>query len=512
MNSKLKKSILLPIIALIIIGICVGGFFLVSEFVINNNEKILLKDVILPEVIEKGEDLEISLQMEVRRSNVFVLNINLGISSEEYNLNNKTTLEINRLIDKKGEINLTVTLGPLINTSTGFFALNVGEYRIISIDIVFDGRIPKFSKEIDKIFQVINPISEEQIKNGDFEDGINEWTIDKADSNIELNIVETNPVVSNRLHVINLIPIQPQNTSWASINQIVNLTKSHYFTFDLEIIGNNCSVEIKILMNDEPVNMSLFVNENSTKTQLIYYGEAIGETEISVYIRIIYAQIATDIYLDNLSIIQYEHVVYVVMLNDNWEMKGGDIVRKNLFVTLSEVSEYFERNLGIKLIPLIELNWHPDNTSISAVNLIGLEEAGERLNLEGEWEVSNGRSSKNHGFDLLSCFSNQTSDHFGFAYYEKNAAFHFAQSEELREYSWLTIIEDWAENLVQHEISHNFGAWDRDRTLFPSSVMSKPSTPEQVVSDFTSSKLWLQVNNWLLDDALFMLKNRAMFD
>ena len=104
------------------------------------------------------------------------------------------------------------------------------------------------------------------------------------------------------------------------------------------------------------------------------------------------------------------------------------------------------------------------------------------------------------------------SDHFGFAYYERNACFNFAQSEELGEYSWLTIVGDWAENLIQHEVSHLFGAEDRDRTFDPPSVMSKPSNPDQVIADFSINKLWLQVNNWLMEDILLMLANRAMFD
>ena len=141
-----------------------------------------------------------------------------------------------------------------------------------------------------------------------------------------------------------------------------------------------------------------------------------------------------------------------------------------------------------------------------------LHDAGELLNLQDDWDIVYGRSSKNHGFDLLLTFSNRTSEHYGFAYYERNAAFHFGQSEELGEYSWISIVEDWAENLIQHEISHNFGAHDRDRLVSPPSVMSKPSTPEQTIADFTTNLLWLQVNNWLLEDILLMLKNRIMFD
>ena len=122
------------------------------------------------------------------------------------------------------------------------------------------------------------------------------------------------------------------------------------------------------------------------------------------------------------------------------------------------------------LIPILELEWHPIDASWDVVDDDAKAAAGVMLGLEGDWDVAAGRSAYNHGFDLLTSYSNQTSEHYGFAYYKMNACFHFGQSEELGEYSWLTIVADWAENLIQHEISHNFGAYDRDRTFFPPSV------------------------------------------
>ncbi|MCK5409561.1 MAG: hypothetical protein KAJ30_04790 [Candidatus Heimdallarchaeota archaeon] len=136
------------------------------------------------------------------------------------------------------------------------------------------------------------------------------------------------------------------------------------------------------------------------------------------------------------------------------------------------------------------------------------------LDLEGDWDVYYGRSLNNHGFDFLSCFSNQTSDHFGFAFLNSNIAFHFAQSRELENYLGFSFSmpDEWAENIIQHEISHDFGALDRDRAIYSPSVMSKPYTVEQALADLAISKLWSQVNNWLLDDILLMLANREMFD
>jgi hypothetical protein len=200
------------------------------------------------------------------------------------------------------------------------------------------------------------------------------------------------------------------------------------------------------------------------------------------------------------------------MLNDNWEISGGDVARNDLITTMNDTSMIFEKELGIKLVPLLELPWYPEDVSMGVIDDIALQTTGELLGLDGDWDTNYGRSSDNHGFDLLTTFSNQTSDHFGFAYYKNNAAFHFAESEELGEYSYIGIVADWAENLVQHEIAHIFGALDRDRTFDPVSVMSKPVTPQQVWDDFSHGRLWLQVNNWMIEDILLMLQNRAMFD
>ena len=113
---------------------------------------------------------------------------------------------------------------------------------------------------------------------------------------------------------------------------------------------------------------------------------------------------------------------------------------------------------------------------------------------------------------MLTCFSNQSSEHYGFAYYKLNLALHFAQSEELGDYSWLAITNDWAENIAQHEISHNFGALDRYRPDDPPSIMTKPITAEQALADFLVNISWFQVNNWLEEDILKIIENKAMFD
>ncbi len=507
---SVKRSILLSIIisALIVTGI--GSYFIVTELIVINN-KVIFHDLIVSETV-KGEPVEITLIIESKTvRKVSVQSIEMGILSDDYGLNDSVSILINSTIQGKGLFNITVLKDPVLNTTLGYFALNVGEFNIYSAKLIFN-KIANITKVVDKTFQIINPLSEEQIENGGFEDNLTGWEVEKADNNLTYEISDANPLGTKSFHVLNNELIQPGNSTWVSIGQTLNLTNSHYLSFDLEIMSNNCSIEIKMLINNEIVNMSLHVNENSTQNQLIHYGYATGESDIALRIVFIDTEASTDVFVDNLSAIQYEHRVFVFMLNDNWETIDDEIGRKSLFTTLNETSYYFERELGIKLIPLLELSWYPENTSMSVVDDIGLEAAGVKLNLDGEWDMVKGRSNENHGFDHLVLFSNQTSDHFGFAYYEYNAAFHFAQSLELGIYSWIPIIGDWAENLAQHEISHNFGAHDRDSASDPSSVMSKPSTPDQLGIDLAGNKLWLQVNNWMLEDILLMLKNKAMFD
>ena len=222
----------------------------------------------------------------------------------------------------------------------------------------------------------------------------------------------------------------------------------------------------------------------------------------------------SNVFLDNLTLLSYEHRVFVVSLNDNWEIAEDVEIRKSPSIYIENASFHFEKTFGIKLIPLLELNWFPTTTAYPEVYEIGKEIAGELLNLNGEWDAIAGRSTNNNGFDHLLCFSNQTGEHYGFAFIERNIAFHFAQSDELDQYlpGSLSIPDEWGENIIQHEVSHNFGALDRDRAIYPPSIMSKPYSASQALEDLYSNRLWSQVNNWLIQDILLILSNRMMYD
>ncbi|MHA1952567.1 MAG: hypothetical protein ACW96U_01310 [Candidatus Heimdallarchaeaceae archaeon] len=514
MKNSLRKTLSILLISITVGGFATASYFL-SRFLIerNNADKVQLVSISFPETVIKGESLESVILLEISgRKGIFIQRVEFEIYSAAYDLNGSIRCEVNRITEHTGNYNLTVLIEPFLNATTGYFALNVGEYAFNSLRIIFEKKIPVIQKDLDSIFQVINPTSEELLENGSFQNDLVGWNLLKKDNNLTNEIIVQESLNGKSFFVYNNQNISSENSTWISISQTINSTNSHFLSFNQYLEGDNFSIEVNLLINGITVNMGIVLDALSEKEQLIYYGNSTSLVEITLQINFFYAEIGTKLYLDDISIAKYEHRVFVVMLNDNWEIIGNEVGRKNLFESMFETSFFFERYLGIKLIPILELEWYPNNTSKEVVDLIALNDAGELLNLQDDWDIVYGRSSENHGFDLLLSFSNRTSEHYGFAYYERNAAFHFGQSEELGEYSWISIVEDWAENLIQHEISHNFGALDRDRTVDPPSVMSKPSTPEQAIADFTTNLLWLQVNNWLLEDILLMLKNRAMFD
>ncbi len=514
MKNSLRKTISILLISITVGGFATASYFL-SKFLIerNNVNKVQLVAISLPETIIKGESLESVIQLEISgRKGIFIQRVEFEIYSVAYDLNGSIQCEINKTTEHTGSYNLTVLINPFLNTTTGYFALNVGEYTLNSFRIIFEKKIPVIQEELASIFQVINPTSKELLENGNFQDDLVGWNLLKKDNNLTNEIIVQDSLNGKSFFVYNNQNISSENSTWISISQTINSTNSRFLSFSQYLEGDNFSIEINLLINGIKVDMGVVLGILSEKEQLIYYGNSTSTVDITLQINFLSAEIGTKLYLDDISIAKYEHRVFVVLLNDNWEIIGNEMGRKNLFESIAETSFFFEKYLGIKLIPILELEWYPNNTSKEVVDLIALHDAGELLNLQDDWDIVYGRSSKNHGFDLLLTFSNRTSEHYGFAYYERNAAFHFGQSEELGEYSWISIVEDWAENLIQHEISHNFGAHDRDRLVSPPSVMSKPSTPEQAIADFTTNLLWLQVNNWLLEDILLMLKNRAMFD
>ncbi|MCK5141285.1 MAG: hypothetical protein KAQ70_03750 [Candidatus Heimdallarchaeota archaeon] len=496
------------------LGFAVLSGLFITQIVINSTSDSELTIISVEESTTKGDPVKIVAEVYIgKRGDILIEGIQFGIVSEIYNFNTTVFQEINQTKSGRASYNITIFLQPLLNSSDGFYALNVGDYNLYSANIMFGEQLPSVFKKINFDFSIINPVREEKATNGDFGDELAGWEINKLDTILIPDLEVSSPLDGASFHVSNVDTIIAANQTWVSISQNMNLTNAHFVSFDI-LLDKPGILGVNLTINSNPQTMDLVLTESSSTNQIVYFEHTEGIANVTLLI--IFSEISeySNVYLDNISVISYEHRVFIVSLNDNWEYRNDEIFRKNPIIYIRNASTYFEKDLGIKLIPILELTWQLATTEYPAVYNYAKQIAGDMLDLEGDWDVYYGRSLNNHGFDFLSCFSNQTSDHFGFAFLNSNIAFHFAQSRELENYLGFSFSmpDEWAENIIQHEISHDFGALDRDRAIYSPSVMSKPYTVEQALADLAISKLWSQVNNWLIDDILLMLANREMFD
>ncbi|MBY8999450.1 MAG: hypothetical protein KGD64_00895 [Candidatus Heimdallarchaeota archaeon] len=513
MRNPFKKPLVTSIFLASLIVVGLGGFF-ITILVLDSTTDFELNIISVEGNTIKGDSVKIVAEVYIgKRGDVLIENIQFGISSEDYNFNTTTIQEINQTKSGKASYNLTVFMYPLLNSSDGFYALNVGDYHLYSANVSFGEQLPTVFRKINFDFSIINPEQEEKAVNGGFMDEAVGWEINKLDTELIFDIESSSPLTGPSFHIFNVDNITATNSTWVSISQNMNLTNAHFVSFEM-LIDKPGILGVNLTINDNLQTMCLALTESSPTDQIVYFENTEGIANVTL--QIIFTEVTeySNVYLDSISVISYEHRVFVVSLNDNWEYRDDEVFRKNPMAHIQNASTYFEKDLGIKLIPILELVWHPETTEYPAVHNYAKQIVGEQMGLEGDWEFFYGRSLNNHGFDFLSCFSNQTSDHYGFAFLNSNMAYHFAQSRELESYLGFSFSmpDEWAENIVQHEISHDFGALDRDRAIYPPSVMSKPYSIDQALADLVVSKLWSQVNNWLLDDMLLMLANRAMFD
>jgi hypothetical protein len=180
-KNYLRIAITISLIVVSLGGITTSTYFL-SKYIIRQNylDKVQLVSISIPEIVTKGDNLEIILQLEIEgRKGVFINSVEFEISSLNYGLNGSVKYYINKITEHTGDYNLTIHIKPLLNSTDGYFAMNVGEYQIESMKLILDERIPIIERELNYNFNVINPTDFETLQNGDFQ---NNFDDDSRDS------------------------------------------------------------------------------------------------------------------------------------------------------------------------------------------------------------------------------------------------------------------------------------------------------------------------------------------
>ncbi|NPD88530.1 MAG: hypothetical protein HGN29_07390 [Asgard group archaeon] len=162
----------------------------------------------------------------------------------------------------------------------------------------------------------------------------------------------------------------------------------------------------------------------------------------------------------------------------------------------------------------------------------GREKAGDMLGLSvGGWdytEVENYQvSQNNHGFDKLAFFVGEKEQHWGVCcgksyivcYFDRdlwNVAAAIVNAAIGYPFFPYELPEWWIDNLIQHEISHSFGAEDHGDWGDSYSVMTyldiwNPIDSVYAIDAILNGLYCFQLNNWLDDDVTTMSSSIDLF-
>ncbi|MCK4896218.1 MAG: hypothetical protein KAS47_05375, partial [Candidatus Heimdallarchaeota archaeon] len=328
MKNPFKKPLFTSIFIALLIVVGLSGFF-ITKTILDSTADFELNIVSVEESTIKGDPVKIVFEIYIgKRGDVLIENIQFGIFSKEYNFNTTTIQEINQTRSGKASYNITVFLYPLLNSSEGFYALNVGDYNLYSANVSFGEQLPTVFEKINFDFSIINPEKKEKATNGDFSNESAGWEINKLDSTLILDIEPSSPLNGSSFHISNGDNITATNSTWVSISQDMNLTNTHFVSFEI-LLDKPGILGVNLTINDTPQTMSLILTESSSTDQIIYIVHTEGIANVTL--QIIFTEVTeySNVYLDNISVISYEHRVFIVSLNDNWEYRNDEIFRKN---------------------------------------------------------------------------------------------------------------------------------------------------------------------------------------
>lgn len=210
-----------------------------------------------------------------------------------------------------------------------------------------------------------------------------------------------------------------------------------------------------------------------------------------------------------------EHIVFAYFVhNHRLPFPDGHTIRYALDKAIDRLENSY--SFSIKIMVLEEDDsWKPDDSLINGSQMVedAWKHVGAKLNLlnntwdfvpnydlyEGVWTET---KSANGGFDLLLAASNRPGDVLGIAGYAGNWGYVSGGRYNLLNY--LTTISQY-DNIMQHEISHIFGAHDR-----PGSETIMDTTAYFNGTHFTSPSL--EFTNYLQNDLIHIEHHASRFD
>ncbi len=432
---------------------------------------------LLQNITYKGAMIPIALQVEVIDGYTYMDTLSVAIRSEIYQKEAVQKVLINKTL-APGSHELSLELSPSFNYKS-FLALNYGSYQFLNFSISYQQRRQslEISELIDYTIEVIPYESVNQANELNWTTIITGNEISVSDNNITLisdgsgdTVLMTEIITAGYTSVDYLIT--------GAVNSVVNISIGDKITSDY-----NGSIPIGVLT--ESANITLMANLTNSETVTI-----------------------------SLEINTRKNVIFTVSANNFWTGLSSDsLIFQEPNYYISQISRRYERTFNISFIEVAEFHFNKRaGTNLFYLIADAKSQAAKSLFLDySTWTADTGPMIENDGADIMFIFTNTTMDHLGVVIGTYGGAYNMAVNARGSKFQGdYRLPSSFADNLLQHEASHIFGAYDRWTYNEDPSVMTK-SMPDDAFYDIVVGNFWLLRTNWLEVDIQIMIQESSAF-
>jgi len=424
-----------------------------------------------PEVLNVGQQLIVDLTVNTSEETM-LLSASLTVvnSSTEYT----EVLDLGEIqLNDSTSLQTELNFGGGIEGNHSFLALQHGNYLIKGFSLHYLSCLQFSSMDvpIDKSLVVQDSQVENRAESA-------EWTV--FQSKVENNV--SSPLGVSSLSGALL------NFSASTFNRSISIETQLDLSgvLELDVLGSS-------------LNISLFIDGSPN-------GSYIGAIEFPIVSYVGNHNISLGFFLlgnssfsIELSMLTKSVTIMTVVIDDQW---SSTFPTPEYF--LNQVNSRFRRyfNITFAIAATIPVIWD-GGTDLFELVSYAEEQFGEQLGLN--WKEDRVYHQSNYGLNMMLIMTNKTMDHYGIVLGDGGGPFNIAVNAGGSVFAGgQRLSASWSDNLMQHEISHVFGALDRYSSSDSPSVMTKASSATEVLADILNNRLWLTLTNWLYKDLILM--------
>jgi len=465
-----------------------------SEFVDNSEIDATLDFAIDNIAFYKGENIPFALNLEILKSKVFIQSLTIRATDLVLNRSAEQSFPLDLDLEP-GQYSYDFQLKPGFSEN-GLVTLGYNTYSLDYFNVTYFSTLK--SETLQKPLNVTL-------------EGNHYPTTNELMTNVWNTLDSENVTIDARGDTINFAALQINATP--AVSTFVNLTGNP--RLDYEFVGLKNSI-VNILLNGS------LLESIKDKT----FGNLSVGLYLGIYNLTIQPQIVQQENISIKLVLPNQHIpIFVVIANNNWdgEAEDGYVFREPEFY-LDQVTERFKTIFNVSFYVVAQVDFETDkSSSYTVLRVDAIDAVGQELKLRNnKWSLDLRTNSSNAGADLMIVLTDKTMDYLGIVFGTPlgryNMAFHARGSlntgtggdnEELD--AEIRLPPSFADNLIQHEMSHIFGAIDRFTDTDNPSIMTKSRLDDALI-DLIAGRFWLGLTYWLEDDIDLMVNEFARYD